>query len=156
MSANISNKKNSNGKKYIICDSAKAKWGKTETLLRVISLLIKSYPLISQKQNKGRDKWCHFQLPNFDVVVSTLGDPYSAQPIWIDDAAKTGARFIATACRTSGATVNVVKNVAMKYGYEIIWFQNFHFDNISFLNTPEINSVRDLDAQHIVDMFFSL
>lgn len=91
-------------KKYIICDYARANWGKTETLLEVISLL-KGKPqntLINEKPNTGKDKWCHFEMKGKPVVISTLGDPNSAQPVWLEDAAKAGAKIIVTASRTSG------------------------------------------------------
>lgn len=143
--------------KYIICNYAKADWGKTETLLEVIDILIgMNYPIISQKPTTGKDKWCQFKLPNKDVVVSTLGDPYSDQAIWIEDAADTGAQVIVTASRTRGSTIESVYDVANRYGYEIIWFQNFHFDNKYYVGTQIIKDIRQKEAQCIVDIVKSL
>ena len=139
-------------KKYIICDYARANWGKTETLLEVISLL-KGKPqstLIYEKPNTGKDKWCHFEMKGKPVVISTLGDPYSAQPAWLEDAANTGAEIIVTASRTSGSTVKAVYDIATRYGYEVIWFQNFHFDNSALVGLSSMVDVRMKLAECIV------
>lgn len=139
-------------KKYIICDYARANWGKTETLLEVISLL-KGKPqstLIYEKPNTGKDKWCHFEMKGKPVVISTPGDPYSAQPAWLEDATNTGAEIIVTASRTSGSTVNAVYDIATRYGYEVIWFQNFHFDNSALVGLSSMVDVRMKLAECIV------
>ena len=141
-------------KKYIICDYARANWGKTETLLEVISLL-KGKPqntLINEKSNTGKDKWCHFEMKGKPVVISTLGDPNSAQPVWLEDAAKAGAKIIVTASRTSGSTVNAVYDIATRYGYEVIWFQNFHFDNSTLVGLSPMVDVRMKVAEYIVSI----
>jgi len=139
-------------KKYIICDYARANWGKTETLLEVISLL-KGKPqstLIYEKPNTGKDKWCHFEMKGKPVVISTPGDPYSAQPAWLEDATNTGAEIIVTASRTSGSTVNAVYDIATRYGYEVIWFQNFHFDNFGPDKSHPSTDIRKYEAICIV------
>ncbi len=141
------------GNKYIICDYAKANWGKTETLLEVISLL-KGNPkitLIYEKPNTEKDKWCHFKMNGKSVVISTLGDPNSEQPIWLEDAAKTGAQIIVTASRTRGSTIDVVYDIAKKYDYEIIWFQNFHFDNPALVGLLPMADIRAKDAKCLID-----
>ncbi len=52
-------------KKYIICDYARANWGKTETLLEVINILDDSsnpkFTLSDEKPHgDGKDRWCLF------------------------------------------------------------------------------------------------
>ena len=86
------------------------------------------------------------------MVISTLGDPYSAHPVWLEDAAKTGANVIVTASRSKGSTVNIVYDIARKYGYEIIWFQNFHFDNAALDGVLPMVDIRKKDAKHIVEI----
>lgn len=148
-------------KKYIICDYARANWGKTETLLEVINILDSpsklQYTLIDEKPNTGKDRWCLFgvkdkEIKDKQVVISTLGDPYSAQPVWLEDAAKTGAEIIVTASRTSGSTVNAVYDIATRYGYEVIWFQNFHFDNSTLVGLSPMVDVRMKVAEYIVSI----
>ena len=155
MKAEISNNEVNKNQKYIICDSARGFWGKSDTLLEVITML--SQYLTKEIKREGKDRLCEFDLPQIGkVVVSTLGDPDSSQPVWLHDAIKTNARFIVTACRTSGSTVDVVYSIAHQYGYEIIWFKNFHFDSSSFYNTMEMSVVRHHEAQSIVDIIRSL
>lgn len=153
------------GNKYIICDYAKANWGKTETLLEVINILDSpskpQYALIDEKPNTGKDRWCLFgvkdrEIKDKQVVISTLGDPYSAQPVWLEDAAKTGANVIVTASRSKGSTVNVVYDIARKYGYEIIWFQNFYFDNATLVGLLPMVDVKSKGAESIVEIIDKL
>lgn len=142
-------------KKYIICDYARANWGKTETLLEVINILDSpsnpQFTLVDEKPHgDGKDRWCLFCSNNKKIVVSTVGDPNSVQPIWLEDAAKAGADIIVAASRTSGSTVNAVYDVATRHGYEIIWFQNFHIDNSKILNMQPMTDVRRTAAKCIV------
>lgn len=142
-------------KKYIICDYARADWGKTETLLEVINILDSpsnpQFRLVDEKPHgDGKDRWCLFYGKNKKIVVSTVGDPNSVQPIWLEDAAKAGADIIITASRTSGSTVNAVYDVSTRYGYEIFWFQNFHIDNSKFSKMHPMTDVRHTAAKCIV------
>ena len=150
-------------KKYIICDTAKSQWGKTETLLKVIDLLNRKFPEIydskyalTSEKTSGKDKWCHFEKSNKKVVISTLGDPYSFQPQWMKDAAITGAKVIVTACRTKRSTMNVVYNIARECGYHIIWFRNFHIANPAIIEDLSIKNVRTEEAKCIVNIIDSL
>lgn len=143
-------------KKYIICNYAKANWGKTETLLEVIEILKNSenfdsnqYKFINEKHDTGEDKWCHFKVKGKPVVISTLGDPYSPQLEWLTDAAETEAKVIVTASRTRGVTLNHVYSVANKYGYDVIWFESFHFDN--YVKDLPIFEIRKKEAEKIVE-----
>ena len=144
-------------KKYIICNYAKANWGKTKTLLKVIEILkensnnldLDQYKFINEKPDTGKDKWCHFSVKGKTVVISTLGDPYSPQLEWLTDAAKTEAKVIVTASRTRGVTLNHVYSVANKYGYEVIWFESFHFDN--YVKDLPIFDIRKKEAEKIVE-----
>ena len=142
------------GKKYLICDSARADWGKTETLLEVIEILNSPkkphYKLIYEKPNTVKDKLCVFEGINELIAVSTLGDPNSQQADWLEEAAKTEAKIIVTASRTKGSTINVVYDIARKYGYDILWFQNFHFDNSAFVGLPQMRNIRMKEAEYIV------
>lgn len=144
-------------RKYIICDYARANWGKTETLLKVINILDSpsnpQFTLADEKPNgDGKDRWCLFCSNDKKIVVSTIGDPNSVQPIWLEDAAKAGADIIVAASRTSGSTVNAVYDVAARYGYEIIWFQNFHIDNSKFSKMQPMTDVRHSVAKYIAEI----
>lgn len=140
--------------KYIICNSACANWGKSDTLLDVIATLKKtsSYKLLCEKPNNGKDKWCYFVDEEKSVVISTLGDPNSAQPKWLEDAAKTNANVIVTACRTRGSSVNAVYDVANRYGYEIIWFNNFHCDDTKLVSLSPMVDVKNIEVNCIANI----
>ena len=84
------------------------------------------------------------------VVISTLGDPYSPQLEWLTDAAITEAKVIVTASRTRGVTMDHVYSVANMYGYDVIWFESFHFDN--YVEDLLISDIRKKEAEKIVEI----
>lgn len=143
-------------KKYIICNYARANWGKTETLLEVINILNSKnkpqYELIAKKTDTYKDRWCHFNNNNKHVVISTQGDPYSYQHDWLEEAAKTEAKVILTASRTKGSTVRTVYEIAKKYNYEIVWFNNFYFENQLFIGTTPAIETRKIEAEKIAEI----
>ena len=147
-------------KKYIICNYARANWGKTETLLEVVNILNSKnkpqYKLIAEKTDTDKDRWCHFNNNNKHVVISTQGDPYSFQREWLEDAAKTEAKVILTACRTKGSTVSAVYDIAKQYNYEIVWFNNFYFENQIFIGTTPAIETRKIEAEKIVEIIDTL
>lgn len=138
-------------KKYIICNYAKANWGKTKTLLVVIDLLTKSNcEIIKKEETKEGDKWYHFKFKNGkEVVISTLGDPDSEQLRWLKEAAKTRAEVIVTASRARGVARHNVENIADKHGYSIIKFANFHFED--YVEDLLITKIRKKEAEKIVE-----
>ncbi len=144
------------GKKYIVCDSARSNWGKTELLTEVIRILSSKYKPIDY-HTEGRDSYVYYKLDNGKTVfVSTLGDPGSGYLNWWQKGIDLEADIFVYACRTGGYTLNNLINLANTHHYEIIWFKNFHFEDHSYVLTPTYAMVQDLEATHICDMIHLL
>lgn len=141
-------------KKYVICDYAVANWGKTDTLKELFYLLQTSHHLIKQKEF-GNDLWGVFELKTVlgtkKIVVSTIGDPNPSQPKCLEMAKMEKPDIIVCAARTKGETVMNVYNILPDF--EKIWFQNFHFDNVSNSFLPSANKI---SAKAIYEMLLNL
>ena len=146
-------------KKYIICDVAEAKWGKTTTLKRVINMLERDsafYLMNSIVINKN-DMWCHFLYKETkNVVVSTIGDPSDDFYRYLRESLDTQPEVIVAACRPSNRTQNAIYNAADQHKYEIIWFKNFRFDNRVNSKNKEYKVVKKAEAKSIVEMIKEL
>ena len=137
--------------KYIICDFATSNWGKTKTLLKVIEILkTKVKPTIEEQI--GEDKFAVFDINKKKIAINTQGDPNSYLEEGLERAIDMNADIIICASRTKGATISYIYNHA-KNGYEIVWFSNFHADDVNFTNTSLLN---DLTAESIVKLLFEL
>lgn len=120
-------------KKYIICDYARACWGKSATTLDVIKILDECSCVTSKENEKiidSDDRYGKFITDNgVKIAVVTQGDPYSHQEEYLKKASNEfNADVIICTARTRGETVDNVSAIA-KNGYDIIWFQNFSTNN---------------------------
>lgn len=120
-------------KKYIICDYARACWGKSATTLDVIKILDEC-SCVTTKENgtigESLDRYAEFVTDSgIKIAVVTQGDPDSRQEEYLGRAANEfKADVIICTARTRGETVDNVSAIA-KNGYDIIWFQNFSTNN---------------------------
>ncbi|MCQ2361256.1 MAG: hypothetical protein MJ009_07275 [Paludibacteraceae bacterium] len=114
--------------KYIICDSARGKWGKTRTTNYVIDIL-ESLPNATKHEKEnigGDDRYAEFTVENLRIAVVTQGDPNSNQLQYLNIAKNQfNADIIICTSRSYGSTVDNVLNVADNQ-YEVIWYKNFH------------------------------
>ncbi len=138
--------------KYYICDYAHSCWGKTS----VLNLVIQKLGTPNIMVNGGKDNWAQFNnvitmTGTKRVVVSTVGDPNSVQPQWLQNAVSSGADIIVCAARQRGATVANVKNILGGAGYKGIWFRNFY----SYKSACE-NIINEATADAIVQLIRTL
>ena len=152
-----------NNQKYIICDVAEAKWGKTTALNHLIDVMArKGSDLIMDPKitaHAGDDRRRHFDCPsigNKKVVVSTIGDWGTIFVRWLNAAINAKADIIVAACRPGDRSQCYIIDTADKNGYEIIWFKNFRFDNSVLLGSKEYKFVKEAEANGIVEMIKDL
>lgn len=137
--------------KYFICDYARANWGKTSALKLVINKL--GTPKLTEKS--GDDVWALFEgvvtvSGTKRIVVSTVGDPYSVQPQWLQKAVDYEVDIVVCAARQHGKTVDNVYSILKDNGYKEIWFQNFHSDqleHIAAMNNATADAIVQLIQQ---------
>lgn len=119
-------------KKYIICDYARADWGKSATTKRVIAILKKQSCIVSEKTvfiGDSKDEYGKFITDSgVKIAVVTQGDPDSRQEEYLGRAANEfKADVIICTARSSGDTVDNIYKIATDY--EKIWYRNFYADN---------------------------
>ena len=142
--------------KFIICDSAREKWGKTETLSKVIDKLRISYAPV-KFHTEGRDSYAFFKLQNGKTVfISTLGDPGSGYMNWWNIGINLEADIIVCACRTSGDTLNNLVSLADANQYESIWFKNFYMEHKGLTKTPIHAFTKDIEVKCLYELIHSL
>ncbi len=145
-----------NNMAYFILDYARGNWGKTSALKRVIQVLTQRFGNPISVQTSGPDEWALFNnvvtVSGIQrVVVSTVGDPGSVQPRWLQDAVNANADIIVCAARDYGSTIVNVKNILGGAGYKGIWFRNFYSYKFAHLNT-----MNDITANAIVQLIQNL
>ncbi|MCQ2740346.1 MAG: hypothetical protein MJ237_09025 [bacterium] len=118
--------------KYIICDYAASRRGKSGTALKVMDILSKiSKPLSSVTHGKSisSDRYEEYVINGVKIAVFSQGDPGSKsyQLPDLKAAVASGADVIICTARSSGDTVDNIYEIAKDY--EKIWYRNFYADN---------------------------
>jgi len=137
-------------KKTLICISAPANRGKTDTAIEVISLLI-TYPAVKLiKQNFNSKKIldsCIVQIGKQIIGVDIEGDPGTNFPARINALAAHPCDAIVCTARTSGETLDAAKKTAKKNNMLFILTTTYQPDNSA---TESI--MNDYKAEHIIDL----
>lgn len=149
-------------KKFIICDSARAHWGKTTNLRMVFDLLSQDYlpkEVIWTEEVCCSDVWALFEIDGKSIVVCSLGDPCPCHKEWLDKAVELNADIIICAARTSGETIQNVDSAKTNGNYEDIFlFRNFSSDkeNKTISQLPEMMNINKFMAETIIKTALSL
>lgn len=150
--------------KYIICVYADEDCGKTQVANKVwIRLWRKAQwgKKESSSYNENRDHVVFLKFDSFKMGVVTIGDPESTQEYDLDRVARWDIErngvvgespeiLICTARIERKETVGykkpeqIVKDIAQKYGYEIIWYGNWHIDKDAILSKADKDKQIDL------------
>ncbi|GEM_PF-5500116 len=149
-------------KKFIICDYARANWGKTTSLRMVFELLSQNHlpkEVIWTGDVYNSDVWALFEIEGKSIVVCSLGDPCPYHKEFLDKAVKLNVDIIICAARTSGKTTQNVDNAKTNGNYEnIFWFQNFNSDKKTELSSqlPEMLDINKFMAEAIIKIALRL
>jgi hypothetical protein len=137
--------------KKVIALSGKYNTGKTSTLRKVHEDLLKlSSESIDKLKDGGADIYEVFLIEGVKVGIETQGDPSSRLPESLDKFVKHECKIIICACRSRGSTVNIVKSLETKHGYEISWrgqststLQEYHEENNTAMSKLIVSEVKD-------------
>lgn len=145
---------------YIICDAAPANWGKTTTLIEVAQLFRSSpsyYTVLEyQKKPNNNDEWLVIKVNTTGkiILVQTEGDLATSYSDTINYLSiGHHVDIIICACRTSGASYQVVHNIAKKFNYKQIMFSNFCPLDRSLFSTPIISQVNKVHLASLIYNF---
>lgn len=128
--------------KFIICDCAKANWGKTTTLIEVEKLFNLS-PLFSslQRSDWGKDVWAVYERISDKriFVIQTEGDYKKSFNNTIQYAKEGKVDIIICACRDDNRYKERVDYIAKTFAFEKIFFNNFCPSKKAFRKIPALN-----------------
>lgn len=149
-------------KKFIICDYARANWGKTTSLRMVFELLSQNHlpkEVIWTGDVYNSDVWALFEIDGKSIVVCSLGDPCPCHKEWLDKAVELNADIIICAARIRGETIQNVYSAQKNGNYEdIFWFQNFNSDKKTEISSelPEMLDINKFMAEAIIKIVLRL
>lgn len=149
--------------KYIICDCARANWGKSTTLIAVDKLFYSNedrFRLLNPTHPSKGDVWQIYEDRKTGKVILIQSGGDSPQ-IFADTenylSAGNNVDVIICACHVRGATRRVVYKIVKNYGYTPIFFNNFSPIKGKKYWTPQITSINStLLAQAIQQLALNL
>ncbi|WP_028890676.1 hypothetical protein [Tenacibaculum sp. 47A_GOM-205m] len=139
----------------IISVYGKANQGKSETIKKVCSLLLETYPdaspSISNIDYSG-DIFLTITIGNVKIGLESQGDPNSRMihDNTVERLAKDNCDIIVCATRTGGMTVKEVDRVANIYDYHTIWHSSLWSPSLNF------NVLNRQGAENIISLIKSL
>ncbi len=122
-------------KKYIICDCAPEKWGKTPTLKKLIDQLThdSNYSFIEERgaHDTVKDKWFVFEHIHSkkQIIIQTEGDydtSFNPTMEYLKEHQKDVSVVICASRGVNSNAYNEMQKMAIEYGMEIILFRNYH------------------------------
>lgn len=150
-------------KKYTICDTNAAGYGKTTSLKGVIECIkSKGHTPVVDRVIDGSDEYAQFVINSVKIAVITQGDPNSHQSELLYESFVWGADVIVCAARTTGETFyNIYRtvyngNVADFSAYTKIFLRNPYHDYGITLSQSEYDTLRDVFTNEIIEMIEGL
>ncbi len=140
-------------KKSIIANWGHARQGKSDTVRRVLQLLLDAYPnaiTIPATIDFSGDVKVIIQIDGIKIGIESQGDPNSRLFESLVEFSKINCDLILCSTRTSGATVNAVSALHRTDNYEIIWATNYRSD------TKNQKSLNELSANQIFELIQNL
>lgn len=142
--------------KYIICDSARANWGKSTTLLEVANLFECNPNFkVLRKTFVGTDQWLVVTDGKKTYLIQTQGDYakcFDKTLSFLQDGGN--ADIIICACHTRGESRAQLNEIAHSYHFTQIFFNNFSPLFNKWI--PEINNANKLIAKSVYELALSL
>ena len=114
--------------KTIVCLYAPANSGKTKTIRSLFVKLGGDKRTIEQNYDFTDDVCFGKKMIGF----VSQGDPGTPLFKNLEQYAQKGHEIIVTASRTKGGTVDDVCNVAMQYGYNVVWISPAYLNDASY------------------------
>ena len=146
------------GKKYIICDVAPAKHGKTTFLKEVIKVLTIHLGAGLVIATHWRIDQCvvfTHKRSGITILVQTGGDKEVSFVHTIEYLKTHEVDIILCARHTQGITKQIVQDIANKYNYEELDFTHMYPKNFNW-SSPAVGISNSILSQAIYDILMSL
>ena len=131
--------------KTIICLYAPANCGKTNTIRSIFRKLGGNKNVL----NGAHDFVADVNYGHKRIGFASQGDPGSNQRTHIEQLAQNKCDIIVTASRTKGDTVDVIYEIANKYGYTVVWISPFYFNDANYGTVDLFQYLADNNADSI-------
>jgi hypothetical protein len=136
-------------KKTIIANIGRGSVGKSDTIKRVATNIIRKYPFsvtIPEKIDYSKDISVVIKIGEVSIAIDSEGDPNTDLKGRLNHFVKKECDIIICTARTSGATKNAIYDLQRSKGYEIVWTINFRSDkkNHNVLNEMSANNIIEL------------
>ncbi len=121
-------------KKTVIVNWGHSNQGKSDTIKKIAEEIIKNYPnaiLNPLVIDFSADIKVIITLENVKIGIESQGDPNSRIFSSLKEFAQENCDLIICTTRTSGATVEAVKDIKSEFNYEIIWTTNYRSNDIN-------------------------
>lgn len=115
--------------KIVIANSGHGRQGKSTSIKALFEALSKKYPNDTNVIKNHGDILATIRIGDILVGIESQGDPNSRMFDSLTMLREMGCNIIICACRTSGATLDKIKELHTKYGYELIFVPNPRTDN---------------------------
>lgn len=146
------------GKKYIICDVATKKHGKTTFLKEVVKILTTHLGAGVVIAKSWRNDQCvvftHKPSPK-KILVQTKGDDADSFAPMLDHLKSNDVDIILCARHTQGITKKIVQYIATQYNFEELDFTHIHPHNLNWAS-PSVGITNSILSQAIYDILISL
>lgn len=115
--------------KIVIANSGHGRQGKSTSIKALFKVLSDKYPDGTNIIKNQGDILATIRIGDILVGIESQGDPNSRMFDSLTMLREMGCNIIICACRTSGATLDKIKELHTKYGYELIFVPNPRTDN---------------------------
>ena len=120
--------------------------GKSTTLCLLIGLIRKSYPnAIFEETRYKIDITIVITIDKTRVGIETQGDPNSRLQVSLQRFIKVKCKVVICACRSSGRTVEIVREAAND-GYQIKWFDKGQTQDLNEQAAANLRTAKELFA----------
>jgi hypothetical protein len=130
-------------KKTVIANIGHANQGKSDSIKKVLQLLLLKYPNSNTplaKIDYSGDVKVIISIRNLKIGIESQGDPNSRLGKSLDEFAAESCDIIICSCRTRGQTAYDVDSMKPQYGYDIIWVSNYRSDEVDKDNLNELSA----------------
>lgn len=115
--------------KIVIANSGHGRQGKSTSIKALFEVLSDKYPDGTNIIKNHGDILATIRIGDILIGIESQGDPNSRMFDSLTMLREMGCNIIICACRTSGATLDKIKELHTKYGYELIFVSNPRTDN---------------------------
>ncbi|MDR3012869.1 MAG: hypothetical protein LBU70_06630 [Chitinispirillales bacterium] len=145
-----------NNGKIVVALKGISKIGKTETLKKLIKILLElpSGNILYQSSDKYKDAILIIKIKGLIIGVITQGDPGTELDKKLYEMKSFNCSLIFCASRTRGDTISVVKDFSIKHNFGLIWTSTYYAEIKEIYYN--IDGLNELKAEQLLKLGLSI